>query len=212
MYEPELFRETRVDVMHALMRSAPLATLVILDANGLNANHLPLRIAAEPAPFGTLRGHVARANPLWREFRPDVEVLAIFQGPDAYVSPSNYPTKRQTGKVVPTWNYAVVHAHGTLRVRGDPAWLRAFLEELTSEHEAKYAVQWKVSDAPEDFIATQVRAIVGLELVITKLVGKWKVSQNRLPADQRGVVAGLSASTDPNDRAMSELVAERAKK
>jgi transcriptional regulator len=208
MYLPKHFEETRVEVLHELMRAHPLGALVALTPAGLAANHVPFEVEPDPAPFGTLRGHIARANPLWRDFSRDVEVLAIFQGPGAYVSPSWYRTKRETGKVVPTWNYAVVHAHGPLRVVDDVAWLRQFVEKLTERHEAGRRDPWKVTDAPPDFIDKQLGAIVGIEISITRLVGKWKVSQNRPAQDREGVAEGLLQEGGPSAAAMARLVRE----
>jgi transcriptional regulator len=199
VYLPAHFTESRVEVLHQLVRDHPLAALVTLGPDGLAANHIPFEIAAEPAPFGTLRGHVARANPVWRDVAPGVEALAIFRGPDAYVSPAWYATKRETGKVVPTWNYLVVHAHGPLRVIEDTGWLRALVERLTARHEAGRPEPWKPADAPADFLAKQLRAIVGIEMPIARLVGKWKASQNRTPADRNGVIAGLEAAQVARD-------------
>jgi len=206
MYMPAHFEETRVEVLHRLIHEHPLAVLVTLGSSGLNANHIPLEIDPEPAPFGTLRGHVARANPVWRDFSRDIEALTVFQGPQAYISPAWYQTKKETGKVVPTFNYIVVHAYGSLRIIEDEAWLRSLVERLTTRHESGRAEPWKVSDAPEDFIKTQLRAIVGIEMPVTRLVGKWKVSQNRPAVDREGVVRGLSAMKDANASAMSRLV------
>jgi transcriptional regulator len=208
MYLPAHFEETRVEVIHRLIREYPLAVLVTLGSAGLNANHIPLEIDPEPAPFGTLRGHVARANPVWRDFSRDVEALTVFQGPQAYISPAWYQTKKETGKVVPTFNYIVVHAYGSLRIIEDEAWLRDLVERLTTRHESGRAEPWKVSDAPEDFIKTQLRAIVGIEMPVTRLVGKWKVSQNRPPVDREGVVRGLGQMKDANAAAMARLVKE----
>ena len=208
MYMPAHFEETRAEVMHRLIHEHPLAVLVTLGSTGLNANHIPLEIDSEPAPFGTLRGHVARANPVWRDFSRDVEALTVFQGPQAYISPAWYRTKKETGKVVPTFNYIVVHAYGSLRIIEDEAWLRGLVERLTTRHESGRPEPWKVSDAPEDFIKTQLRAIVGIEMPVTRLVGKWKVSQNRPAVDREGVVQGLSAMKDANASAMSKLVKE----
>ncbi|HEV8529942.1 MAG TPA: FMN-binding negative transcriptional regulator [Methylomirabilota bacterium] len=206
MYLPAHFEETRVEVIHRLIREHPLAVLVTLGAAGLNANHIPLEIDPEPAPFGTLRGHVARANPVWRDFARDVEALTVFQGPQAYISPAWYQTKKETGKVVPTFNYIVVHAYGSLRIIQDEAWLRGLVERLTTRHESGRPEPWKVSDAPEDFIKTQLRAIVGIEMPVTRLLGKWKVSQNRPPVDREGVVRGLNAMNDVDAAAMARLV------
>src|SRR2546421_3124894 len=164
MYLPTHFEETRTDVLHGLIQAHPLGALVTLTPGGLDANHIPFEVDPAPAPFGTLRGHVARANPVWREFSREVEVLVIFQGPGTYVSPAWYETKQETGKVVPTWNYAVVHAHGALRVIEDRAWLRDFVTALTNRYEATRRDPWQVTDAPADYIDKQLGAIVGLEL------------------------------------------------
>jgi transcriptional regulator len=206
MYLPKHFEETRVEVLHGLVRAYPLGALVTVTAAGLDANHIPFEVDPEPAPLGTLRGHVARANPVWRETPPGAQALVIFRGPDTYVSPAWYPTKRETGKVVPTWNYAVVHAHGTPRFIDDPAWLRAFVARLTERHEARRPAPWKVTDAPADFVDKQVGAIVGLEIPIARLVGKWKVSQDRPPHDRAGVVDGLLAEGPDSAAAMADLV------
>lgn len=210
MYLPTHFEETRVDVMHALMRAQPLALLVTLSGAGLQANPLPFLIDPEPAPFGTLRGHVARANPLWRDSRLDLDSLVVFQGPQAYVSPSLYPSKAEHGKVVPTWNYVTVQARGRLRVIDEAAWLHVLVRRLTDIHEAQRTAPWAVSDAPDDYIATMLRAIVGIEIELTGLVGKWKVSQNRGTADRQGVARGLlqSAATGGDTEAaqMARLV------
>lgn len=214
MYLPAHFKEDRIPVLHDLIRAHPLAMLVTLDDSGLVANHIPLEIDAEAGPFGTLRGHVARANPVWRSHRADVAAMVVFQGVHGYISPSYYPTKAATGKVVPTWNYAIVHAHGPLRAIEDVAWLRRFVEQLTDRHEAVRTQAtgepaWRVSDAPAAFIDSQLKAIVGIELPIARIEGKWKVSQNRSPEDRAGVVAGLSKGDDPMQLAMAGLVRER---
>jgi transcriptional regulator len=203
VYVPTHFEETRTDVLHALIRAHPLAALVTQTPDGLVANHLPFEIDPDPAPFGTLRGHMARANPQWRT-PSDAPALAIFQGPSAYVSPAWYATKQDTGRVVPTWNYAVVHAHGPLRVIHDRDWLREFVTRLTTRHEAARPDPWQVTDAPVDYIDTQLAAIVGIEMPIAQLEGKWKVSQNRPPADRAGVVEGLLR--EGGDMAMAGLV------
>ncbi len=206
MYQPAAFREERTGVMHALIREYPLATLVTQAVGTLEANHLPLLIDAEPAPNGTLRGHVARANPLWRQLHEGNEALAVFQGPQAYVTPSWYPTKRETGKVVPTWNYAVVHARGSLVVHDDRAWLRDLVSRLTDQQEAPLARPWGIADAPADYIEQMLGAIVGIEIRITRLEGKWKISQNRGAADREGVAAGFAEGGDAAAQAMSALV------
>lgn len=206
MYVPRHFDEPRIDVLHALMRARPLATLVTWSASGLNANHVPLHLADEPAPLGILRGHVARANPMWRDFDAEVETLAIFHGPDAYVTPSWYPTKAETGRVAPTWNYAVAHAYGKLRVIDDAVWLRSLLEALTAHNEAGFAQPWQVGDAPADYVEQMIKAVVGIELVITRCVGKWKISQNQPVQNRAGVVRGLQAQGSADALAMAELV------
>jgi len=208
MYLPKHFEETRVQVLHELIHAHPLGALVVLTARGLGANHIPFEVDPDPTPFGTLRGHIARANPLWRDFSRDVEALAIFQGPGTYISPSWYPTKRETAKVVPTWNYAVVHAHGALQFIDDRAWLRAFVEKLTNRHEAERRDRWKVTDAPPDYIDKQLGAIIGLEIPITRLIGKWKVSQNRPAQDRDGVVEGLLQEGGHSAAAIASLVRE----
>ena len=206
MYLPSHFEETRVEILHRLIRAHPLGALVTFGADGLDANHVPFEIDPDPAPFGTLRAHVARANPVWREFSKEVEPLVIFQGAQTYVTPSWYRTKTETGKVVPTFNYIVVHAYGTMRVFEDSAWLRKFVSGLTDRFEASRAQPWAVTDAPEDFVAMQLRAIVGVEIQLTRLIGKWKTSQNRPAADQLGVIAGLRDSDDAVARAMAAAV------
>ncbi len=206
MYIPHDFEEPRIEVMHELMRAHPLATLVTLTSGGLDANHIPLHIADAPAPFGTLRGHVARANPLWRDFAKDIEVLAIFHGPDSYITPSWYATKKETGKVVPTWNYAVVHACGTLRIFDDAGWVRAQLEALTDHHEANFSRPWAVADAPHEYTEKLIVSIVGIEIVITRLSGKWKVSQNQPEQNQASVIEGLNNSELRDAGAMAALV------
>ena len=189
MYAPSHFEETRLDALHALIEAHPLGTVVTHGAAGLEADHIPFEIAAPTldAPFGTLRAHVARANPLWRQ--AGAGVLVVFQGPSAYVSPSLYLEKPVSGKVVPTYNYAVVHAHGALRAVEDPAWLLALLERLTARHEAARAAPWAVRDAPPAFIETLLEAIVGIEVPLERLQGKWKLSQNRPRADRAAVAA-----------------------
>ena len=211
MYIPRHFEEQRVDVMHGLIRAHPLATVVTLWGGGLNANHIPLLLSESPEPFGSLRGHVARANPLLADLASGTECLAIFHGPDAYITPSWYETKKETGKVVPTWNYAVVHAYGVLRVVEDTSWLRGQLEGLTAHNEAAFDKPWSVSDAPSDYVEKMIQAIVGIEMVITRLIGKWKVSQNQPAKNREGVISGLQASTSPEAPAMARLVDERSK-
>ncbi len=206
MYLPAHFKESRIEVLHELMRAHPLAALITLCDSGLVANHIPVETLSEPAPHGLIRGHVARANPVWREYRAETEALAIFQGPQAYISPSFYPSKQQTGEVVPTWNYAVVHAHGTLRFFEDSAWLRALVERLTDGHESVREQPWKVSDAPAPYLQKMLSAIVGFEFSVVRLTGKWKVSQNHTAANRQGVVRGLQANGDADSAEIADLV------
>jgi transcriptional regulator len=194
MYLPSHFEEKRPEVLGEMLRAHPLGLLVTQDATGdMAANAIPFLLDADPAGGpGILRAHVARANPLWREARGDIDSLVVFQGPQAYISPSFYPSKAEHGKVVPTWNYVMVQARGKLRAIDDADWLRTFVTRLTERHETPRADPWAVSDAPADYITTMLRAIVGIEIALTSLSGKWKVSQNRSAADREGVARGLA--------------------
>jgi transcriptional regulator len=206
MYRPPLFDETRVDVLHEAIRAHPLGLLIRNGPDGLTADSIPMLIKPEPEPFGTLQAHVARANPLWRELADGDEVLVVFQGPQHYITPGWYQTKQETGKVVPTWNYVVVQAHGRVAIRDDADFIAAQIRALTDTHEGGRAKAWSVDDAPADFMASQMRAIVGIEIQITRLIGKWKVSQNRNVADRAGVAAGLAGETDAEAAGMADLV------
>jgi transcriptional regulator len=208
MYQPAHFREDRLDVQHDLIRTHPLGLLVSAGAGGLAANPIPFVLDAGEKGLGTLMCHVARANPLWSDLAGIEECLVVFQGPDAYVTPSWYPTKRDTGRVVPTWNYAAVHVWGRPEVRQDASWLRRQLDALTGQQERHFPEPWKVSDAPEPYVEAQIRGIVGIEIPIARIEGKWKVSQNRGAADRAGVVSGLRASGDAA-RAMAQLIVSR---
>jgi len=192
MYVPTHFAEDRKDVLHDAMRAARLATLVTLTADGLIASHVPMLLDADVGENGTLVGHLARANPQ-ATAAPIGEALVIFTGPDAYITPSWYATKRENGRVVPTWNYVAIHAYGTLELFDDAARLHALVSRLTDHKEKPRAEPWAVTDAPERFIQGQLKGIVGFALPITRLQGKWKMSQNRPEADREGVVAGLAA-------------------
>ncbi|MFZ6646744.1 FMN-binding negative transcriptional regulator [Undibacterium sp. TJN25] len=213
MYLPAHFAEERLDVLHQLIHNHPLGTLVTLDAGGLNANHIPFEIAApEPdAPYGVLRAHIARSNSLWKTASTDVDALVVFQGAQHYISPGWYEEKQISGKVVPTYNYATVHAHGPLRIIDDSAWLLALLQRLTNRHEAIQQAPWQVTDAPADYIDKMLGAIIGIEIPVTRLMGKWKVSQNRPQADRLKVTQGLAEldrrSPDSNAAGMARLVA-----
>lgn len=191
MYVPAHFNEDRIDVLHDLIRATGLATLVSMTADGLIASHAPMMLDPDPAAYGTLIGHLAKANPHAHAADPSVQTLVIFQGPDGYITPSYYAAKKEHGKVVPTWNYAAIHAYGTLEVFDDPARLLAVVTRLTNRHETPRAQPWAVSDAPDDFIEGMLRGIVGIALPISRLEGKVKMSQNRPAADHSGLVEGL---------------------
>jgi transcriptional regulator len=191
-------------MLHTLVRAQPLATLVIAHAGALHANHVPLFLNPDRGPNGTLVGHVARANGVW-PLLPQTAV-AVFHGPQAYVSPSWYPSKALDGKQVPTWNYAAVHAHGALSAFDDPARLRAILHTLSEQHEAHRPAPWRISDAPPDYIDKLLRAIVGIELAVDRWEGLWKVSQNRTDTDRAGVVEGLRAEGTPAANAVVDLM------
>jgi transcriptional regulator len=209
MYVPELFEEPDVSVLHALVREHPLGTWITQGGGELTADHIPFVLDADRGPYGTLRGHVARANRVWQDASSGAGSLVVFQGPQGYVTPSWYPTKQVSGEVVPTWNYAVVHAHGFPRVIHDRGWLLDLVTDLTAAHESGQALPWKVADAPREFIERLLQNIVGIEIPIEKLVGKWKVSQNRPEADRRGVVSGLEARDDDESKALALLVRRR---
>lgn len=206
MYLPSHFEESRPEVLHQLIHDHPFGMLVTLGQDGLNANHIPFELDPAAGPFGTLRAHVARANPVWRDFNAELDVLAVLQGAQSYISPSWYPGKRENGKVVPTWNYIVVHAYGPLRVVEDAVWLRGLVQRLTERHEAGKAQPWQVADSPADYIDKMLSAIVGIEIPITKLSGKWKLGQNRGEADRDGVRQGLQAMDDRDAEALASAM------
>jgi transcriptional regulator len=210
LYIPKANEEKRISVMHKLVRSQPLASLVTMTSTGLFASHIPLILEEDATGLGILRGHISRANAQWKDIDAHVEALAIFSGPQHYITPSWYAGKLEDGKEVPTWNYAVVHAHGPLRiVDGDAAWMLHHLHQLTDSNEAARDTPWSVDDAPADFIQTMMKGIVGLELPITRLEGKWKVSQNRTEQDKRNVIQGLAELDTAESLLMANLVAER---
>jgi transcriptional regulator len=208
MYQPAHFREDDPAVQHALIRAHPLGLLVTAGASGLEANPIPFILDASAE---LLQGHLARPNTQWQNFDPAVEALVVFQGPEAYITPSWYATKAATGKVVPTWNYAIVQVHGRLRAIEDHDWLRTQIEALTRSQEDRRDHGWQVADAPVPYVDAQIRGIVGVEIAITRIEGKWKVSQNRPENDRAGVVDGLRHGADEAGMAMAELVAERSK-
>ncbi len=209
MYLPDHFREDSVPILHQAMRQARLATLVTLGPDGLTATHLPMLIDPNPAPYGTLRGHFARANPHWRHIDAKIPALAMFLGPNAYVTPSWYPTKKQTGKVVPTWNYIAVHAYGPAATFQDHDRLMALVTDLTKTHESPRKAPWAVSDAPPDYVDMMLKGIVGLEIPIQRLEGKWKLSQNRTDEDRAGVAAGMADEKDDAAQAMAAIMHAR---
>jgi transcriptional regulator len=208
MYTPKPFVEQRTEQLHGFIRAHPLATIVSATADGLIATHVPLVLDATSGDHGELRGHFARANPHATPSRAGA-TMAIFSDPGAYISPSWYPSKAAHGKVVPTWNYVAVHAAGKLELIDDSDFVRANIVALTTEHEGAREAPWYVSDAPESFIAQQLKAIVGVRIRITRLEGKWKMSQNRPDEDIDGVVKGLSASTADPNRVVAALVEAR---
>jgi transcriptional regulator len=206
MYQPPHFRDETRAAQHGLIRAYPLGLLITGGAAGLIADPVPF-LLDESGPYGTLRAHLARANPHWQALAEAEECLVVFQGPQGYVTPGWYASKREHGRVVPTWNYATVHAWGRPRVIEDADWLRRQVADLTTLRETPRAAPWAVDDAPAPFVAAQLRAIVGIEIPITRIEGKWKMSQNRPEADRAGVVAGMRAE---GETALAELVAERS--
>ncbi|MDE2155147.1 MAG: FMN-binding negative transcriptional regulator [Xanthomonadaceae bacterium] len=206
MYTPKHFEETRAEALHGLIRAYPFATVVTHGVCGLVANHLPFELAGD----ATLHGHVARGNELAR--MDGAGVLLIFRGPDGYISPNWYPSKHETGREVPTWNYAVVHVHGRLRVIDDAAWLRRLLETLTGHHEAGQPQPWRVSDAPADHIEKSLHGIVGIEVVVERIEGKFKLSQNHPARNRAGVIAGLRERDGDGDAELAALMAQQESK
>lgn len=210
MYNPPHFETHDVAQMHALMVAHPLGTWITQVDGRLVVNHLPFLLDARRGAHGTLTGHVSRANPAWMT-AADSESVVVFHGAQAYITPTWYATKAETGKSVPTWNYAVVHARGTARVIDDTEWLRAHVAALTQHHEAREMVPWDVGDAPADYIASQLKGIVGIEIPIDRFDGKWKMSQNRTASDRQGVVRGLEQRGDDTSVAVAAAVRERGR-
>ena len=206
MYTPKAFEVTDLPKLRAAMKQSELATLVTQTAHGLVATHLPLLFDETRGEYGTLTGHVSRANAQWRESVPETEALIIFLGLDAYVSPGWYPAKRETGRVVPTWNYAAIHAYGRVTFFEDAERLRTVVTELTKKHEAAFPAPWQVTDAPATYIDSQLKAIVGLECQITRLEGTQKFNQNRSEEDRLGVIEGLLELQDERKRQVAELM------
>jgi transcriptional regulator len=207
MYVPAHFKEENVQVLHDAIRRISFGSIVTYGDAGMEASDLPMLVEDKPAPFGTLHGHVARANPQWANTRSGAPALAIFLGPNAYISPSWYPTKQETGKVVPTWNYLSVHAYGEISFSDDRADLLNLVGALTEEHEASRTSPWAVADAPGDYVEKMLGAIIGFKLVISRLEGKWKMSQNRSDQDSAGVRKGLAQEDEHSAKAVAEIMA-----
>lgn len=208
MYLPKHHDEADISVLQSLIRAHPLGTWATQGEGELIVNHIPFLIDASRGEYGTLIGHVARASGVWQSFSKTIQSVVVFQGAESYITPSWYPSKHAHGKAVPTWNYAVVHAHGLPVAIEGKEWLLRHLNELTDIHEADRALPWKVSDAPIEYTERMIERIVGIEMPIEKLIGKWKVSQNRPDPDKLGVVAGLLAKGDPQCEEMAALVNE----
>lgn len=207
MYVPAHFKEERTEVLQALIERHPLGTLIATGTEGLTANHIPMQAMLEAGGRGVLRGHIARANSLWRDLTEDAPVLAVFMGADHYISPTWYPSKQEHGKAVPTWNYAAVHVKGTIRFINEAPWLRDFVTELTDVHEQGRAHRWHVTDAPADYIEAMLKAIVGFEIQVSNIQGKFKGSQNRIPADRDGVRHALHNEAEPT-MVLTEIVSD----
>lgn len=212
MYNPKAFALEDLPQLHGMMNDCRLAVLITHGEHGLQACHLPLLLDTQQGPNGSLYGHMARANPQWRDLEAGAEALVVFAGADAYVSPGFYPSKAEHGKVVPTWNYVAVHAYGTAEVFSDPHRLRNLVGALTDRHESGRAQPWSIDDAPAEYIDSMLKAIVGFALPIQRLEGKRKLSQNRSPADVAGVRNGLAASPDPQDQTLARLVPDPSSK
>jgi transcriptional regulator len=210
MYVPRLLEETDPAVLHGLIRAHPLGMWVTQAGSELIANHIPFLLDADRGPHGTLVGHVARANPVWESFSPTVASLVVFRGADSYITPSWYPSKRVHGRAVPTWNYAVVHASGMPRAIQDRDWMLRLVTRLTDAQEASRPEPWKVSDAPAEHVDRLLNNIVGIEIPIDRIVGKWKANQTSTPADKLGVIEGLVERGDSQSLQMAALVRRHA--
>jgi transcriptional regulator len=211
MYTPKAFEVTDLPLLHAAMKQSDLATLVTTTSQGLVATHLPLLLDESKGEYGMLSGHISRANVQWQETDSNAEALIIFLGLDTYVTPNWYPAKQETGRVVPTWNYAAIHAYGRLSFTEDPEWLRTMVTALTNKHEASFPAPWQVSDAPKAFIDSQLKAIVGFEFEILRLEGKQKFNQNRSAEDRLGVIEGLRETGKTQVAALMEKIEAQRK-
>lgn len=212
MYIPKKFIQEDKAQLKSLIKNYPLAALVSTNINGLEASHIPLQLIESKDTNWKLMGHIARANPLWKTIEDQSKVLVIFQGPQSYISPNWYPTKREHGKVVPTWNYAAIHITGVLTFIHDTKWKMDMLNRLTNQMESDQPKSWKMSDAPGDFIEKQLNAIVGIEILVSHAEGKWKLSQNQPEENQKGVIHGLSNSHKSGERLMAEAVKNQSVK
>ncbi|WP_226664597.1 FMN-binding negative transcriptional regulator [Microbulbifer aggregans] len=205
MYIPKAFQQEDPALLDQLIKDFPFGTLVTHTESGLDAQHLPFLLADEQHKK-VLKAHISKGNPLWKQVQEDSEVLAIFHGPNGYVSPNFYPTKLESGKGVPTWNYAVVHVKGRVRFTQDPEWIKSLIDELTAQHEASQEKPWSTADAPGGYIEKMLPAIVGLEIEVTSITGKWKLSQNQPEQNQQGVIAGLATRAQPQELTLSGLM------
>lgn len=212
MYNPAPFPEERIEILHAFIGEHPLAAIVTCGEGGLEATHVPVVLHPDIGPRGTLRCHFARANPQWKTIQSAPTILAIFQGPQHYITPSWYPSKKEHGKVVPTWNYVAVHVRGRAKTFEDRDELVAHVSALTNQNERDFELPWSVSDAPREYVEAMTKAIVGIEIAIEAIEGKWKASQNRPVADRQGVVDGLTALGSPESLEMARIVRERGLK
>jgi transcriptional regulator len=207
MYVPNHFKEDDQQKLLQYIRDYSFGVLVVADGQGIEANHVPFHLSSEANDsIGYLQCHLARSNPVWRRMQGGAKVLAVFQGPDAYVSPTWYPTKIETGRVVPTWNYLAVHAQGSAQIIQDAGWLKHHLHQLTDQHESQMEIPWSVDDAPTNYIEGMVKAIVGVEIIIETLTGKLKASQNQPEKNRAGVKAGLATVDRTQKGAMAKFI------
>lgn len=205
MHIPSIFKQDNPEYLHDIIINYPFASLITYSESGLDANHIPF-VLQQSKEKNTLQGHIAKANPVWKNLSNQSEVLVIFNGPNCYISPNHYPTKKENGKAVPTWNYIAVHIKGTLSLIHDPNWNRDMLDKLTSQHESKNENPWSIADAPDNYIQKMLPAIVGLEIEIKSINGQWKLSQNQPEINIQGVIEGLAMEGDNNSTVISELV------
>lgn len=211
MFQPAVFREERIEPMQAMMKEHPFASVVSMQEGEIVADHIPLMIHPELSYKGVLRGHISRGNSISQKLDESIEVLVMFSGPHHYITPAWYPSKAEHDKVVPTWNYIMVHARGKMTFNTDPHWMLTHLTTLTDHNEKKRNEPWKVSDAPDEFITRQFRGIIGIEIEITDLQGTWKVSQNKTAKDNQGVIDGLIESSSEAASSMAKNVSQRKK-